>query len=107
MVVTLTTILSLGLYLGFGILSDVLISAYTVFVSEDLLYPAVLASSTISFLNLFLIVKYFVVTPSIVNIIAYSIGTGAGTLLLMKLRRSFKKWKDKNEKDRGVRSSKA
>jgi uncharacterized protein YebE (UPF0316 family) len=93
------------LYLGFGIFSDILISAYTIFVAEDLLYPAGIASTSVSFLNLLLIVKYFVVTPSIINIASYAIGTGIGTIALMKLRRLYKKWREKNEKNRRIYSS--
>lgn len=98
----LVTASQLILYLGLGILSDILISAYTVFVSEDLLYPAALTSATVSFFNLFLIVKYFVVTPSVINMLAYAIGTGIGTIILMKLRRYYKQWRGKNAKRTSV-----
>jgi uncharacterized protein YebE (UPF0316 family) len=88
----------LTLYLGLGVFSDVLISAYTLLVGRGFRFPASLISVIVSFLNLLVIVKLFVVTPSMTNIVAYAVGNGLGTFVLMTLSKYLKKWRDKNVK---------
>lgn len=89
----LTVMTGAILYLGLGILSDILISAYTVFVGKELRFQASLTSTLVSFLSLYLIVKYFVKTPSDINIIAFAVGNGVGTFILMTLSKHLKKKK--------------
>ena len=84
-------LMSILLYLGLGILSDILISGYTIFVGKELRFPASLTSTLSSFLSLVVIVKFFLVSPSLIGILAYAGGNGIGTYLLMSLSKHLKK----------------
>jgi hypothetical protein len=80
----------LAVYLGTGILSDLLVTAYYLFVARGLALPAALASIPIALLNFWVLNRVLVVDPSWYGAVAYAVGNAAGCFAIMRVSKLLK-----------------
>jgi hypothetical protein len=92
--VNLQVVGGLLLYLGVGVLSDLLLTAYYIFVGKQWATLASLASIPIALLNFWVLDKILVVTPTIEGAILYSIGNAIGCFAIMMLAKKMKEKRD-------------
>ena len=80
----------LSLYFGLGILSDIFITAYYIFVGKQWVIPASLISIPIALLNFWVIDKVLITTPSLLGAIAYAVGNAIGCFVIMMITKKLK-----------------
>jgi uncharacterized protein YebE (UPF0316 family) len=78
------------LYLVLGIVSDILTTAYYIFVGKGSAVPASSVSLVITLLNFWVIGKLIVDSLSWGNVIAYALGNAIGCFIIMKLSKRLK-----------------
>jgi hypothetical protein len=81
-----TTTLGVLGYLALGVVSDGLCAAYYLSVSRGRAWLASALSVLIALLNFFVLSRVLIVEPSWYNAVAYAVGNGAGSFLIMKAR---------------------
>lgn len=89
----LQVVSGLLLYFGLGVLSDLLVTAYYIFVGKQWATLASLLSIPIALLNLWVIDKVLIITPSWDMAITYAIGNAIGCLAIMTLARKLREKK--------------
>jgi len=89
-------IINLLVYLGLGILSDLLITVYTISVGKDWRLAASLISIPIACLNFWIIDKLLIATLSWYGVLAYAIGNALGCFIIMTINKYLKKIVDKS-----------
>jgi hypothetical protein len=81
-------------YLGLGILSDLFVTAYYIFVGKQWVIPASLISIPIALLNFWVIDKVLIVAPAWDGAIAYAIGNAMGCMIIMLILKTIKRIKN-------------
>jgi uncharacterized protein YebE (UPF0316 family) len=74
-------------YLGLGILSDLLVTGYTLSASRGRTVTASVLSFVIALLNFYILGKILILDPSLWNALAYAGGNAIGCFAIMKASR--------------------
>jgi hypothetical protein len=88
--VSLQVVSGLLLYLGVGVLSDILVTAYYIFVGKQWATLASLASIPIALLNFWVLDKILVISPTTAGAILFAIGNALGCFVIMTLAKKLK-----------------
>jgi uncharacterized protein YebE (UPF0316 family) len=83
----MTLAVSLPLYLGAGILSDLLVTGYYVSVSRGLSWAAALVSIPVALLNFWVLNRILIVDLSWSEAVAYAVGNAVGCFVIMQVNR--------------------
>lgn len=83
-------LVNIVLYLGCGILSDVIVTLYYICVARGRGLLAALISIPIALLNFYVLGNILVLNPSWINAIAYAFGNAIGCFLIMSLTKKLK-----------------
>lgn len=86
-------VVGLLLYLGLGILSDVLVTGYTLSVDKGWALAASGLSFGITLLSFWILDRVLVIDPSWANVLAYAFGNAIGCYGLMRLSKKVEKEK--------------
>jgi hypothetical protein len=91
--VNLQVVNGLLLYLGLGVLSDIILTSYYIFVSKGWVLPASLISIPIALLNFWVLDKVLISATSWEKAIAYAVGNAIGCAVIMILSKMKKRSK--------------